>query len=60
MKVEELQQVMGSQVLKGSVGNDEESEVDMLGDGEPVEVMKARGDTVTGGEKTGSRILHIL
>lgn len=53
----------GDPGCEGFVGNDGESEVNVLDDGEPVEVIKDRGDVVMGmgeREKPCSRILYIL
>lgn len=61
--MEEVRQVGGGQVVEGFIGDDEEFEMDTLGDWEPVEVMKDRGDVVTGAgvsEETSSRVLDVL
>lgn len=59
----EVREVGGGQVMQSFVGDEEEFEFNWLRNGEPVEVLKDRGDMVSGagaGEKSGGRVLDVL
>ena len=48
MGVEQVSEVGGGQVMEGFECQQEDFELDAMGDGEPVEVFKDGGDVVTG------------
>jgi len=58
--VKHVREVRRGLVMEGFVGEEEELEVDLVLDREPMELLEYRGDMFTGagvGEKAGSRVL---